>query len=738
MALSLTLSKLSYARRREILRDFTVRSKETIYEPNPPPIRCFKADLISDTLYLPIGSWRELKMNRPPNDTSNFPKIKDTTIFNGKLFNKSTDLKKRDQNVVAAQSLDRLEKEGSIFISCFTGYGKCLAPGTEVLMFNGSKKVVEKLKIGDQLMGDDSSPRTILTLCQGTEEMYEVVPNIGEPFTVNGSHILSLKIVGQGSIKEQDNNYILQYFHRKSKIIETKTFLKLTDALALSKKYSLHNKIDISVNDYNRLDDRCKRMLKAYWVSVKYPAQEVLVEPFQAGYLLGLGDPEMIKYLEHHGGRSLYRFNSKIVRDKFFEGLCSGCGTSRKYDLGTRFEYNVITHLSESFIMEIRDLCRSLGRICFVKTDICKNNGITVPLYYLFFSRELPDKDLITDFTLYPKGVGFYNGFTIDGNGRFLLGTHMVTHNTTIGVYLSLKLRLKTMVLCHLEIVRKQWVEEYKKLGDNVTIQYLEGQRCQLDPDADVYVAGIQKAGSMSVNDFASIGTVIIDETHLSTVTAFTKTLLNFQPRYLIGLSATPDRPDGLQSLLTKYFGETTDFIVRKEKKSFTVYKVQTKFKPEISYMIVRGQMVRDWNAIISSIEKNNDRWRLIIEIVKKHPEKKIIILCNRNVLSIGLYELLKKEKEDVELLIGSAKRYDRSKRVLVVGFKKGGVGLNDPNLTMAIIASDTKDVRQYEGRIRTTNNLIYHLVDDDRSFQRHWEECEKWYREKGAVIKVV
>jgi hypothetical protein len=93
---------------------------------------------------------------------------------------------------------------------------------------------------------------------------------------------------------------------------------------------------------------------------------------------------------------------------------------------------------------------------------------------------------------------------------------------------------------------------------------------------------------------------------------------------------------------------------------------------------------------------------------------------------------------EDAELLIGNKKNWNKNARVLVAGFKKGGVGLNDPSLTMAIIASDTSDVRQYEGRIRTTDNIIYHVVHNHKSFERHWEPCETWYINKGADVKII
>lgn len=123
------------------------------------------------------------------------------------------------------------------------------------------------------------------------------------------------------------------------------------------------------------------------------------------------------------------------------------------------------------------------------------------------------------------------------------------------------------------------------------------------------------------------------------------------------------------------------------------------------------------------------------MDIIKSHPKNKIIVLCNRKVLSKGVYQLLMNQHEDAELLIDTKKIWNKKARILVSSFKKGGCGLNDPELDMAIIASDTKDVRQYEGRIRTINNLIYHIVDCYRPFENHYEECRQWYENKGATI---
>ena len=55
-----------------------------------------------------------------------------------------------------------------------TGAGKCLAKGTPILMFDGSIKAVEDVKVGDQIMGPDSKVRNVLSLANGKEMMYAV------------------------------------------------------------------------------------------------------------------------------------------------------------------------------------------------------------------------------------------------------------------------------------------------------------------------------------------------------------------------------------------------------------------------------------------------------------------------------------------------------------------------------------------------------------------------------------
>lgn len=121
---------------------------------------------------------------------------------------------RESQKELINQVLPKLEKDNGGLICLGCGGGKCLGKGTEILLYNGSKKKVEDIIIGDLLMGDDSTPRKVLSLARGREMMYKINETKGGNYIVNESHILSLKYS-----KNINNNDILD--------ISVKDYLKL-------------------------------------------------------------------------------------------------------------------------------------------------------------------------------------------------------------------------------------------------------------------------------------------------------------------------------------------------------------------------------------------------------------------------------------------------------------------------------------------------------------------------------
>lgn len=337
----------------------------------------------------------------------------------------------------------------------------------------------------------------------------------------------------------------------------------------------------------------------------------------------------------------------------------------------------------------------------------------------------------------------------IDENHAAFISCYTGFGKTATAICILTHYRLKTAVVCHSNQLKPQWEEEIKNFcGEDTVVQIVQGKK-PLDPEADVYIFGIQKAANMEREELMDIGLVIIDEAHICTITAFTKSLLKFQPLYILGLSATPERNDGMHQLLYAYFGPQKDFIVREETKDFTVVKYCTHYKPEVSYTVVHGRTTLNWTEMMNSLSYNENRQKEIVNIILSEPKRKVIVLCGRKDTATAIHEMLKKGGESTELLVGTKKKWDKSKRVLVAGMKKGGTGLNDPELDMLVLEHDCKNVIQFEGRLRTSHCIIYDIVDDYPTLETHWsgrnkdgkligKTCpgrERWYLKKGATI---
>jgi hypothetical protein len=84
----------------------------------------------------------------------------------------------------------------SILLYHGVGVGKCHGRGTKILMWSGEVKEVQDIKCGELLMGDDGSPREVISLAQGHDMLYKISGG-GVEWTGNSEHILCLKYVGQ-------------------------------------------------------------------------------------------------------------------------------------------------------------------------------------------------------------------------------------------------------------------------------------------------------------------------------------------------------------------------------------------------------------------------------------------------------------------------------------------------------------------------------------------------------------
>jgi hypothetical protein len=370
------------------------------------------------------------------------------------------------------------------------GVGKCLSINTPLIMYDGKPKMVQDVKEGDLLMGDDSTPRKVLSTCTGKETMYEIQQLYGDNYIVNKSHILSLKLSKGPHVQYLPNHwmYMVCWFEkdaRHCKVFkynndeddEDESDVRMRVEKFKNKLPPKGTVIDISIDEYLSRNKDWKSAYKGYKVGIDFPKKDVEFNPYMLGLWLGDGDSngnilttndvEIVEYLNSY---------SKIVDDRFLEYLSHYNLIKNKHipdeykytDRETRLE--VLAGLLDSdghlnnngvdiikkhknLLEDIVWLARSLGfraemkecqKSCMYKGT--KKTGSYFRTYIYCNTCEIPCKikryqtgmqkqikdPLMYGIELREMPENDYYGFTLDGNHRYLLGDFTVTHNTSV------------------------------------------------------------------------------------------------------------------------------------------------------------------------------------------------------------------------------------------------------------------------------------------------------------------
>ena len=343
------------------------------------------------------------------------------------------------------------------------GSGKCLVKDTPVLMYDGSVKMVQDIQVGELLMGDDSTPRTVLALGSGKDDLYDIVPKKGETYGVNSEHILCLKPSGLHRIVKEDSTansatkYKVEYFDKTTFTLESKSFEKRKLAAAfLAEKVVENGVVDIPVKTLLGLSEYIQSRLKGYSAGAKFPSKKVPFEPYNFGVWLGGGKTTQSKtfdkFLKQYGLTEnhkyipdVFKINDRKVQLEILAGLVDAFGeysiTKRGYE---------ITQNHKRLSDDILFVARSLGFTAYEKTAKKVKEEEGHPVYSIHISgyglhevpvkisgkkaveQKKPTRASVTGIKIVAKGHGDYYGFELDGNHRYLLGSFTVTHNTTL------------------------------------------------------------------------------------------------------------------------------------------------------------------------------------------------------------------------------------------------------------------------------------------------------------------
>lgn len=317
-------------------------------------------------------------------------------------------------------------------------------------------------------------------------------------------------------------------------------------------------------------------------------------------------------------------------------------------------------------------------------------------------------------------------------SGSIIISLYTGGGKTITSINLACDIKLKTLIIVNKIVLLNQWEESLKKFCPSSSILKLVPKAKM--KEHDFCIVNAINIPKKSRDFFKDYGLVICDEVHLIMAESLSKCLLSIQPRYLIGLSATPYRTDGLDPLLDFYFGEYK--IIRLLEREHTVYKVKTGFLPTVE-LTENGKV--NWNVLITSQALSNERNELIIRIAKHFNKRNILIMSKRIEQAKYIFSRLEEEGESVTNLIGKKQEYDKDARILVAVASKTGTGFDHPKMDCLILASDLENYFiQVLGRVLRTQDvkpIIFDLLDENRILDKHFKTRNETYKKVGGKV---
>ena len=171
------------------------------------------------------------------------------------------------------------------------------------------------------------------------------------------------------------------------------------------------------------------------------------------------------------------------------------------------------------------------------------------------------DDDIYVSFRLQPTYTfEYYFGFTLDGDGRYLLEDGTVTHNSGKTVVAGDVMRRhaetgeRAVFLAHRKELLTQTIGKVRLMAPKVTIGLVKGET--RDCSSTITVASVQSLQNVSGARIAEIvshgvpSLLIVDECHHARAPSYMRVIEGFRaanPELRIcGLTATPGRADGL------------------------------------------------------------------------------------------------------------------------------------------------------------------------------------------------
>ena len=315
---------------------------------------------------------------------------------------------------------------------------------------------------------------------------------------------------------------------------------------------------------------------------------------------------------------------------------------------------------------------------------------------------------------------------------------------TTVALHVISALGMKTLIVVHKEFLMNQWVDKIQQFLPNARVGKIQGSVMDVE-NKDVVVGMLQSLSSREYpgHVFADFGLTVIDETHHICARTFSRIFTKFNTAYVLGLSATLERKDGLTHVIHHFLGDVAFFTERKNQTKVVVKTV--KIAHDIPFPTNALGKVNMSEAVTMLTSMTGRNTMLLSVLEEMDPGRKILVLSDRREHCKWLCDYLEKNNKNAGLYIGGMKAeelYQSEQKTIIIGtYALAHEGLDIPTLDCVVLATPKSNINQAVGRIlretpgKRFDPLIVDLMDIWGPFISQYQQRKRYYVETGFTL---
>jgi superfamily II DNA or RNA helicase len=323
---------------------------------------------------------------------------------------------------------------------------------------------------------------------------------------------------------------------------------------------------------------------------------------------------------------------------------------------------------------------------------------------------------------------------------------------TFMALNIAVRLGKRFLIVVDKEFLMNQWKSEIENFIVGARVGIIQANKIQIDAsEYDITICMIQTICRREFPDgfFDEYGFTIFDECHHLGASYFCKALRKIQTKYMLGLSATPDRDDGLTCVFEYHLGDAVYKNTKRAPDKDAVVKAVWFHSEDPIYKEVpvnwRGETVTA--KLLNQVADFEPRNRRILALIEEYAQDKdryILILSDR----ISQLEWFTNELNELPTkylhgyYIGGMKQSvldDNAAKcqILLATYQMASEGFSIKKLNTVILATPRKNVEQSTGRIfrerideRKLAPHIIDIIDSHETLVRRWYIRRLFYKE--------